>query len=89
MEHDLIVSLGQRALEMALLLALPVLLSTFLVGLAVSILQAATQIQEMTLAYIPKVLTAFIVLFLLGGWMLTKIVDFAVEIFANIPIWIK
>ena len=89
MEHDLIVSLGQRALEMSLMLALPVLLSTFLVGLVVSILQAATQIQEMTLAYIPKVITAFIVLFLLGGWMLTKIVDFTVEIFANIPIWIK
>jgi len=89
MEQDLIVSLGQRALEMTLLLALPVLLSTFLVGLVVSILQAATQIQEMTLAYIPKVITAFLVIFLLGGWMLTKIVDFAKEIFANIPVWIR
>ena len=89
MEYDLIISLGQKALEMSLLLALPVLLSTFFVGLIISILQAATQIQEMTLAYIPKVLTAFIVLFFFGGWMLTKIVDFTVEIFANIPIWIK
>ncbi|NPB07816.1 MAG: flagellar biosynthesis protein FliQ [Aquificae bacterium] len=89
MDQDLIVSLGQRALEMTLLLALPVLLSTFVVGLVVSILQAATQIQEMTLAYIPKVITAFLVIFLLGGWMLTKIVDFAKEIFANIPVWIR
>jgi len=89
MEQDLIVSLGQRALEMTLLLAMPVLLATFFVGLVVSIFQAATQIQEMTLAYIPRVLTAFLVIFLLGGWMLTKLVDFAKEIFANIPVWIK
>ncbi|RUM30820.1 MAG: flagellar biosynthetic protein FliQ [Aquifex sp.] len=89
MEQDLIVSLGQRALEMTLLLALPVLLSTFVVGLVVSIFQAATQIQEMTLAYIPKVITAFLVIFLLGGWMMRKLVDFAVEIFANIPVWIR
>jgi len=74
---------------MTLFLAMPVLLATFFVGLAVSIFQAATQIQEMTLAYIPKVLTAFLVIFLLGGWMLTKLVDFAKEIFANIPVWIK
>ncbi|WP_461832047.1 flagellar biosynthesis protein FliQ [Aquifex sp.] len=89
MEQDLIVSLGQRALEMTLLLSMPVLLATFLVGLVVSILQAATQIQEMTLAYIPKVITAFLVIFFLGGWMLMKVVDFAKEIFVNIPVWIK
>ena len=74
---------------MTLILALPVLLSTFVVGLVVSILQAATQIQEMTLSYIPKVITAYLVLLFLGGWMVMKIVDFATEIFANIPVWIK
>jgi len=89
MSPDLVLSLGRQALEMALILALPVLLSTFVVGLVVSILQAATQIQEMTLSYIPKVITAYLVLFLLGGWMLMKVVDFATEIFANIPVWIK
>ena len=89
MDQDLVLSLGRQALEMAFILALPVLLSTFVVGLVVSILQAATQIQEMTLSYIPKVITAFLVLFLLGGWMLMKVVDFATEIFANIPVWIK
>ncbi|GAB6066642.1 flagellar biosynthesis protein FliQ [Aquifex pyrophilus] len=89
MDQDLIVSIGQRALEMTLLLSMPVLLATFFVGLVVSILQAATQIQEMTLAYIPKVITAFLVIFFLGGWMLMKLVDFAKEIFVNIPIWIR
>ncbi len=89
MNPDLVVSLGQRALEMAILLAMPVLMATFIVGLVVSIFQAATQIQEMTLAYIPKIVAAMITIFLLGGWMLGKLLDFTKEIFVNIPIWIR
>ncbi|NPA40856.1 MAG: flagellar biosynthesis protein FliQ [Aquificae bacterium] len=89
MNPDLVVSLGQRALEMAILLAMPVLMATFIVGLVVSIFQAATQIQEMTLAYIPKIVAAMIIIFLLGGWMLGKLLDFTKEIFVNIPIWIR
>ncbi|RLJ71531.1 flagellar biosynthetic protein FliQ [Hydrogenivirga caldilitoris] len=89
MSPDLIVSLGQRALEMAVLLALPVLLATFIVGLVVSIFQAATQIQEMTLAYIPKIIAAMVTIFLLGGWMMEKLVDFTREVFVNIPVWIR
>ncbi len=89
MSPDLIVSLGQKALEMTMLLAMPILLATFLVGLAVSIFQAATQIQEMTLAYIPKIVAAMVTIFLLGGWMMGKLVDFTKEIMVNIPIWIR
>jgi len=89
MSSDLILSLGQKALEMAVLLAMPVLLATFLVGLVVSILQAATQIQEMTLAYIPKIVAAMLTIFLLGGWMMGKLVDFTKEILVNIPLWIR
>ncbi len=89
MNPDLVISLGQRALEMAILLAMPVLMATFIVGLVVSIFQAATQIQEMTLAYIPKIVAAMITIFLLGGWMLGKLLDFTKEIFVNIPIWIR
>ena len=89
MSPDLIVSLGQKALEMTMLLAMPILLATFLVGLAVSIFQAATQIQEMTLAYIPKIVAAMVTIFLLGGWMMSKLVDFTKEIMVNIPIWIR
>jgi flagellar biosynthetic protein FliQ len=55
MSPDLILSMGQKMLELAFILAAPVLLVTFLVGLIVSILQSATQIQEMTLSYIPAV----------------------------------
>jgi len=89
MNPDLVVSLGQKALEMAILLAMPVLLATFLVGLVVSVFQAATQIQEMTLAYIPKIVAAMVTIFLLGGWMMGKLVDFTREILVNIPIWIR
>lgn len=89
MSPDLIVSIGQRALEMAVLLAMPVLLATFIVGLVVSIFQAATQIQEMTLAYIPKIVAAMVTIFVLGGWMMGKLVDFTKEVLINIPIWIR
>ncbi len=89
MSPEMVISLGQKALEMAMLLAMPVLLATFLVGLVISIFQAATQIQEMTLAYIPKIVVAMITIFLLGGWMMGKLVDFTREIFVNIPIWIR
>ncbi len=60
MSPDMVIGLGQKALEMAILLAMPVLLATFLVGLVISIFQAATQIQEMTLAYIPKIVAAML-----------------------------
>ncbi len=89
MSPDFIVSMGQKALEMAILLAMPVLIATFLVGLVVSIFQAATQIQEMTLAYIPKIVAAMVTIFLLGGWMMGKLVDFTKEVFINIPVWIR
>ncbi len=89
MSPEMVISLGQKALEMSMLLAMPVLLATFIVGLVISIFQAATQIQEMTLAYIPKIVVAMITIFLLGGWMMGKLVDFSREIFVNIPIWIR
>ena len=89
MSPDFIVSLGQKALEMTMILAMPVLLATFFVGLVVSIFQAATQIQEMTLAYIPKIVAAMVTIFLLGGWMMGKLVDFTKEIMINIPLWIR
>ena len=81
--------MGQKALEMAVLLAMPVLAVTFIVGLVVSIFQAATQIQEMTLAYIPKIVAAMVTIFVLGGWMMVELVDFTKEILINIPVWIR
>jgi flagellar biosynthetic protein FliQ len=89
MSQDLILSMGQRMLELAFILAAPVLLVTFLVGLIVSILQSATQIQEMTLSYIPKLIAAYVVVLLLGAWMLNKLLDFTKELIVNIPVWLR
>jgi len=89
MSPDLILSMGQKMLEMAFILAAPVLLATFLVGLIVSILQSAIQIQEMTLSYIPKLIAAYVVVLLLGAWMLNKLLDFTKELIVNIPVWLR
>jgi flagellar biosynthetic protein FliQ len=89
MSPELILSMGQRMLELAFILAAPVLLVTFLVGLIVSILQSATQIQEMTLSYIPKLIAAYVVILLLGAWMLNKLLDFTKELIVNIPVWFR
>jgi len=89
MSPDLILSMGQKMLELAFILAAPVLLVTFLVGLIVSILQSATQIQKMTLSYIPKLIAAYVVVLLLGAWMLNKLLDFTKELIVNIPVWLR
>lgn len=89
MSPDMVISLGQKALEMALILSAPVLLATFLVGLVISILQSATQIQEMTLSYIPKIVAAYITVLVLGAWMLNKLLDYTRELIINIPTWFR
>ncbi len=85
MSPDFVISIGQKTTLLILYLTMPVLLAAFVVGLAVSILQAATQIQEMTLAFIPKIIAVIVTLFILGGWMLEKLLYFTKEIFNLIP----
>ncbi|MCS6997837.1 MAG: flagellar biosynthesis protein FliQ [Aquificaceae bacterium] len=89
MSPDMVISLGQKALEMALMLSAPVLIATFLVGLVISILQSATQIQEMTLSYIPKIIAAYLTVLILGAWMLGKLLDYTKELIINIPSWLR
>ena len=64
---------------------MPVLLAAFAVGLIISIIQAATQIQEMTLAFIPKIIAVIVTLFFLGGWMMEKLLSFTRHLFDLIP----
>ncbi len=80
-----VMALTYQALRIAALLSLPLLLTILAVGLIVSIFQAATQINEMTLSFIPKLLAAGVVLVLAGPWMLNTIVDFLQTLFAQIP----
>ena len=78
-------TLGQQAIEMTLMLSAPMLLSALAIGLIVSIFQAATQINEQTLSFIPKLIGIFIVLIFAGPWMITMMIDFIKRLFGNIP----
>jgi flagellar biosynthetic protein FliQ len=78
-------TLGQQALQMTLMIAAPMLLVALGVGLLVSIFQAATQINEMTLSFIPKLVAMFITLIIAGPWMLTMLTDYMRRLFTSIP----
>ena len=78
------IHLGQRALATALLLGGPMLMVALVVGTVVSILQSVTQVQEMTLVFVPKMISVFVVLALTGAWMLQVSVTFGVEMFNSI-----
>jgi len=85
MSPETVVTVGRHALEMTLMLAAPLLLTALAVGLIVGIFQAATQINEMTLSFIPKLLAMFVALVLAGPWMLAMLVDYVQRLFQSIP----
>jgi len=79
----------RNALTLVLLLSAPMLAFGLVVGLAVSIFQAVTQINEMTLAYIPKILAVFVALAIFGPWMLQMTLNFTSNIFISLPGLVK
>lgn len=85
MDAQQVFTLGQQGLMLMLMVAAPVLLTVLVVGLVVSVLQAATQINEATLSFVPKVVAAMVVLAVAGPWMLTTLVDYVQRLFASIP----
>jgi flagellar biosynthetic protein FliQ len=85
MTEAAVLQLGRDALLVSLLLSMPLLLSGLLAGLIVSVFQAVTQVQEMTLSYVPKMLAVAVAAGVFGAWMLNKIVAFAAQTFAQIP----
>jgi flagellar biosynthetic protein FliQ len=85
MSAELVVDLIGQALEMTVLVSAPLLLAALLTGLIVSVFQAATQINEMTLSFIPKLLAIFATAVLAGPWMLSLIVDFTRRLYLAIP----
>ena len=85
MSPEEVVTVGRHALEMTLMLAAPLLLSALAVGLIVGIFQAATQINEMTLSFIPKLLAMAAVLALTGPWMLRSLVEYTRNLIESIP----
>ena len=85
MTPEKVMEIGRQAIEMTLILSGPLLLAALLIGLIVSIFQAATQINEQTLSFIPKLLGMFMVLILAGPWMLQMMVDYIRRLFEGIP----
>ena len=84
MSNELILTLAERGILTILLVAGPLLILALAVGLFVSIFQATTQIQEQTLAFIPKIIAVLIGVVFFGPWMLTKIVEFTTDLYQNI-----
>jgi flagellar biosynthetic protein FliQ len=85
MTPELVMDIGRQAIEMTMILAGPLLLAALVIGLIISIFQAATQINEQTLSFIPKLLGMFLVLILAGPWMLQMMVDYIRRLFESIP----
>jgi flagellar biosynthetic protein FliQ len=85
MNGDVAINLAAEAIVLGFKLAMPFLGASLAVGLLVSVFQAATQIQEMTLTFIPKIVVTFVVLLLAGPWMLDQISLYAEELYTSIP----
>ncbi len=85
MNSQAVLTIGQNALQTAILVSAPLLLTALVIGLVVSILQAATQINESTLSFIPKLLGVFAATVLAGPWMVALLVDYMQRLFQSIP----
>jgi flagellar biosynthetic protein FliQ len=85
MNSSAVLSISQNALSTAIMVSAPLLLTALVIGLVVSILQAATQINEATLSFIPKLLGVFAALVIAGPWMVSVLVDYIQKLFESIP----
>ena len=88
MTPESVMTIGRQALELTLLVSAPLLLAALAVGLLVSVFQAATQINEMTLSFIPKLAAILVMLALTGPWMITMMVDYLRRLLENLPFMI-
>lgn len=89
MTEDLIIKLGQDALRTSAMLSGPILISTLVIGLAVSIFQALTQINESTLTFIPKMLVVALVIVIAGPWMLDVMTTYTTNLYENIATFVR
>lgn len=85
MTPESVMTMGKHAMEVTLMIAAPLLLVALIIGLVVSIFQAATQINEQTLSFIPKLVGIFVALVVAGPWMLSIMLDYMREVFTGIP----
>ncbi|MDO4772678.1 MAG: flagellar biosynthesis protein FliQ [Bacillota bacterium] len=84
MNSDLVFDIFNRAIGLILITSAPMMIAALVVGLIISIFQATTQIQEQTLAFVPKIIVIFLVLILTGPWIITSLVEYTEELFNGI-----
>jgi flagellar biosynthetic protein FliQ len=85
MDVDAVMEIGRQAMWVSILLTVPLLGASLIVGLVIAIFQAATSINEMTLTFVPKLMTIGLVLLFAGHWMITQLVDYTTQLIENIP----
>lgn len=88
MTVEAVVEIAKDALFLIIQVSLPVLLVSMAVGLIVSIFQTVTSIQEQTLTFVPKIISIFLILMLVGGWMMNKMVEFTVQLWSSFSVYV-
>jgi flagellar biosynthetic protein FliQ len=89
MGETYIMNLGRESLLIIMMLSAPFLISSLVIGIVISILQAVTQIQDMTISFVPKFILLGVVLLATGGWMMTIMHDFTIRIIQNIALFTR
>jgi flagellar biosynthesis protein FliQ len=89
MNQNVIIDITRQTLWIIIKVSAPILIVSLVVGLIVSILQTVTSIQEQTLTFVPKFLAIFLVIMLIGGWIMTEIRDFTIELMNNLSYYIN
>lgn len=88
MTPDMVVDIARQALWTIIKVSAPMLITSLVVGLIISIFQTVTSIQEQTLTFVPKLIAVFLVMMICGSWILTTITDYTVELFSNFRLFI-
>jgi len=88
MNENIVIDIARQAVFLVLKVAAPMLITSLVVGLIVSILQTVTSIQEQTLTFVPKLIAVFLVIMLFGNWIITSVRDFMVELYSNFGYYI-
>jgi len=89
MTPEFVTFIGKETIQVILLVSAPVLIAGMVVGLLISVFQAVTQIQEMTLTFVPKIIVVFLVLLGLAPWMMEIMIKYTSDIFLNIPNYVR
>jgi flagellar biosynthetic protein FliQ len=89
MKEDIVIDIAKQAIFLVLKLSAPMLISSLVIGLIISILQTVTSIQEQTLTFVPKLIVVFLAIMLCGNWIMSSMKEFTIELFSNFRYYIN